>query len=106
MVCIVSVLAFQTFRSPWHQYEIWKRAREKHPELGSTGAELKTLYECNREYLARLDFDLENGKLGLRRAFNRVVFNALSNAFNETNEKLQGKFEELFSYIFEKKDRF
>jgi len=76
--------------SPWHQYEIWKRAREKHPELGSTGAELKTLYECNREYLARLDFDLGNGKLGLRRAFNRVVFNALSNAFNETNEKLQG----------------
>ena len=55
-------------------------------------AELTVLHECNPDYLARLDFDLENGKFGLRKAFNRVVFAALSTAFAETNEKLQGQF--------------
>ena len=80
-----------SFSAAWHQYEIWKLARERYPEKPSTLAELTVLHECNPDYLARLDFDLENGKFGLRKNFNRVVFAALSSAFAETNEKLQGR---------------
>ena len=83
-------LSKNSFSAAWHQYEIWKQAREARPNLSSTNAELSVLYECNRDYLRRLDFNLENGKYGLRKSFNRHVFNALSIAFSETNSKLQG----------------
>ena len=40
--------------------------------------------------LKKLSYEYENGKLGLRRSYNRIVFMALSHGFLKASSTLQG----------------
>ena len=66
--------------------------REENPSMSSISAELFQFYRCNSHFFKRIKFEFENGKFGIRKIFNKKVFNSLIHAFRFTNVKLQGLF--------------
>ena len=77
-------------RSSWHRWQIWKMLHEQNSELGSIKAELESFRSCNSALFNPVSFEFENGKLGLRRVFNRKVFATLQKTFRKSTNDLKG----------------
>ena len=75
----------------WHQWQIWKALQEQNSnQLGSIQAELEAFRTCNPALYKSISFEFENGKLGLRRAFNQKVFDAIQVTFRHISAQLEG----------------
>ena len=79
-------------RGSWHQWQLWELLQKQNSNLSSIQAELESFRACNSKSIRKISDSFSNGNDGLRRNFNRKVFDAIQSTFRYISPSFEGKF--------------